>query len=83
MRNDTTNQPALNPTAEPVNPPATNSTLSQLVYTPQELEPLLRLSKNTVNKLLNSGQLRAVRCGRKWLIPQGAILEYLAGGVQS
>ena len=50
------------------------------IYTPKDLELILRLSKNTVNALLNSGQLRAVRCGRKWLIPHAAVLEFLAQG---
>lgn len=50
------------------------------VYTPKDLELILHLSKNTVNALLNSGQLRAVRCGRKWLIPHAAVLEFLAQG---
>lgn len=55
----------------------TTSFLTQLVYTPHEIEILLQLSKNTVNAMLNSGKLRAVRCGRKWLIPRDALMEFL------
>lgn len=63
--------------------PSLTPVLTQLVYTSRDLEQLLRLSKNTINALLNSGQLRAIRCGRKWLIPRDAILEFLAqGGVR-
>lgn len=51
--------------------------LTQLVYTPREVEVLLHLSKNTVNSLLNRGTLRGRRVGRKWLIPRGAIQEFL------
>lgn len=53
--------------------------LSQVTYTPKQVEPILQLSKNTVNALLNSGDLRAVRCGRKWIIPRDAIIEFLSG----
>lgn len=52
----------------------------RLVFTPKEIEPLLGLSKNSVNALLNSGRLRAVRYGRRWLIPREAINEFLSGG---
>lgn len=54
--------------------------LAPQVYTPKEVQILLRLSKNTVNALLNSGQLRAIRYGRKWLIPKDAITEFLKEG---
>lgn len=50
-----------------------------LVYTPKDLERLLCLSKNSVNTLLRSGQLRSVRYGRKWLIPRSALEEFLNG----
>lgn len=48
-----------------------------LVYTPKEIERLLGLSKNSVNALLRSGQLRSIRYGRKWLIPRSALEEFL------
>lgn len=49
------------------------------VYTSQEAEHELRLSKNSVNMLLRTGQLRSVRAGRKYLIPVEAIDEFLKG----
>lgn len=55
-------------------------TASKLVLTPKEVESLLGLSKNSVNALLRSGRLRAVRYGRRWLIPREAVTEFLAGG---
>ncbi|WP_019588737.1 helix-turn-helix domain-containing protein [Deinococcus apachensis] len=55
-------------------------TASKLVLTPKEVEPLLGLSKNSVIALLRSGRLRAVRYGRRWLIPREAVAEFLAGG---
>jgi excisionase family DNA binding protein len=53
------------------------SSKAVLVYTPAEVGELLNLSKNSVNTLLRSGKLRAVRFGRKWLIPRSAVHEYL------
>lgn len=50
-----------------------------LVYRPRDIERLLCLSKNSVNALLRSGQLRSVRYGRKWLIPRSALEEFLSG----
>ena len=57
---------------------------NKLVLTPKEVEPLLGLSKNSVNALLRSGRLRAVRYGRRWLIPHAAINEFLnsSGGLE-
>lgn len=52
---------------------------TQLVYSPKDLEPLLKLSKNTVNALLRSGRLRSVRVGRRYLIPKEALLAFLSG----
>lgn len=51
----------------------------KLVYNPKELEPLLQLSKNTINALLRSGRLRSVRVGRRYLIPRDAVQQFLAG----
>lgn len=55
------------------------ATEDALVYMPKDIERLLCLSKNSVNALLRSGQLRAVRYGRKWLIPRSAVEEFLNG----
>ncbi|MPY67183.1 helix-turn-helix domain-containing protein [Deinococcus sp. SDU3-2] len=53
--------------------------VTPLVYTPRNIEGLLCLSKNSVNALLRSGQLRSIRYGRKWLIPRSALEEFLNG----
>ena len=60
--------------------PSEKPHLAPQVYTPKEVQTLLLLSKNTVNVLLNSGQLRAVRYGRKWLIPKDSVAEFLRPG---
>jgi excisionase family DNA binding protein len=49
----------------------------QTVYVPSEIQPILRLSRTGVAALLHSGQLRAIRVGRKWLIPASALNEFL------
>ena len=61
----------------------TGLTQEKLVYTPKELEPLLQLSKNTINALLRSGRLRSVRVGRRYLIPREALQQFLAGSSKS
>ncbi|EYB68562.1 hypothetical protein DEIPH_ctg021orf0081 [Deinococcus phoenicis] len=53
--------------------------LDRLVYTPEELLPILRMGKNTLNALLRSGTLRSIRSGRRYLIPRDAVLDFLAG----
>lgn len=61
----------------------TELTQEKLVYNPKELEPLLQLSKNTINALLRSGRLRSIRVGRRYLIPREAVQQFLAGAAQS
>lgn len=61
----------------------TEPTQEKFVYNPKELEPLLQLSKNTINALLRSGRLRSVRVGRRYLIPREAVQQFLAGVAQS
>ena len=56
----------------------TPSQTVQTVYVPSELQAILRLSKTGVAALLHSGELRAIRVGRKWLIPASALNEFLA-----
>lgn len=48
-----------------------------LVYTVNHVMPLLKLSRNSVHKLLSTGALASVRCGRKYLIPVDAVQRYL------
>ena len=56
---------------------AAHAARKKLVYTPKDLEGLLGLSKNSINALLRSGRIRSVRYGRKWLIPESAVEEFL------
>lgn len=56
---------------------------SIMIYKPEELIPLLRISRNSVYELLRSGQIRSVKIGKRYLIPKNAIIEFLNGPSQS
>lgn len=49
------------------------------VYTPKEVAPMLRLHINSVYELVATGELRAIRVGRKILISETAIGEFING----
>lgn len=44
-----------------------------------EVAEALGVHRDTVSKMLNSGNIRAVRAGRTWKIPLSALEEYLSG----
>lgn len=48
-----------------------------IVLTPAEVMDILDVGKNTMYRLLNTGELRAVRIGRSWRITGNALEEYL------
>ena len=48
-----------------------------IVLTPAEAMDILGVGKNTIYRLLNSGELRGVRVGRSWRITGDALEEYL------
>jgi DNA binding domain, excisionase family len=47
------------------------------VLTVEEARAILGLSRNPFTDLLKTGQIKAVKAGRKWLIPQWAIDQFL------
>jgi len=48
------------------------------VYEIKDCMKTLKLSRNTVAKLISSGQLKAVKAGdRRWLIPAWALNDFL------
>ena len=47
------------------------------VLTPADAMDILRIGKNTMYHLLNSGQLRGIRIGRSGKITADALEEYL------
>lgn len=46
--------------------------------TPQEAAGRLAVNIRTIYRLIDAGELRAVRVGRVWRIPMDALQEYLA-----
>ncbi|GGK95514.1 helix-turn-helix domain-containing protein [Deinococcus radiotolerans] len=57
--------------------------IAPLVYTVQEVMTSLNLSRNSVIKLLTTGELASQKFGRKWLVPREAVQSFLhrqAGG---
>ncbi|MGY1754872.1 helix-turn-helix domain-containing protein [Blastococcus sp. SYSU D01042] len=44
-----------------------------------EVAAIMRVSKMTVYRLVHGGELAAVRVGRSFRVPEGAVREYLSG----
>lgn len=49
------------------------------VLTVAEVREVLRLGEHTVYALIRTGRLRALRAGRRWIIPKDAVVDFLAG----
>jgi len=47
------------------------------ILTVEEVAEMLYIGKNTVYKLLDSGELSAFRIGRVWKIPRDSIEEFI------
>ena len=48
-------------------------------YTIEEVAKVLQVNQRTVNRLLERGELRGVKVGRLWRIPEAALDAYLRG----
>ena len=48
-----------------------------MIYRPAELMRVLGLGRNTVYALLRSGRIRSVKIGRRYLVTQEALHEFL------
>lgn len=53
------------------------SGISLKVYTPAEVARILRTGKNRVYELIHSGRLRAISMGKRYLIPEKALVALL------
>ena len=47
------------------------------IITVEELMELLQIGKSTAYQLLDSGEIKAFRIGRKWKIPKNEVYEYI------
>jgi excisionase family DNA binding protein len=53
--------------------------MTKLAYTVQQVAEMLGISYDATRRLINTGKLRARNTGKRYIIPQSAIDEYLAG----
>ena len=42
-----------------------------------ELSEMLAIGRNMAYRLLNSGEIKAFKCGRSWKIPIEAVTQYI------
>lgn len=49
------------------------------VLSPVEAAKYLRRSKNTIYKLLKSGELKGTKCGERYLVSRSGLLAFLNG----
>ena len=47
------------------------------LLTVDELCELLHIGKNSAYRLLENGEIRAMKSGRKWLVSKISVIEYL------
>jgi excisionase family DNA binding protein len=50
------------------------------LYSVEEVAAQLRVSKNTVYRLLRTGELEGLRVGHLWRVRPAAVFEYLRRG---
>ena len=53
-----------------------------VLFTSAEAMEILGVGKNTIYRLLNSGELPAIRIGRSWRIPWDSLEDYLLAKVK-
>lgn len=49
------------------------------VYTVKEASEMLKISKDTLMKMLKNKTIHSVRAGARWIIPKSALNDYLEG----
>ena len=45
----------------------------------EDIMDVLKIGRNSAYKLINSGEIKSIRVGRKIRIPKGFLLDYLYG----
>lgn len=53
------------------------------ILTPEDVMEYLDIGKNSVYDILNSGELKAFKIGRKWKIPRKELDNYINNQVNS
>ena len=51
------------------------------IYTKAEAQRILRVGTNKIGELLATGRIKAIKEGRRWLIPAESLKEFISGGI--
>ena len=52
-------------------------------YTLEEVEGILKVTRRTIYNYIKGGQLKAVKMGKYWRVPQKALEEFVEHGTES
>ena len=55
--------------------------MEKIIYTPKEASDMLNIGMNKTYELLKTNKIRAIREGRRFLIPAESIKLYLRNGL--
>lgn len=47
------------------------------VVTPEDIQKMLRIGRNSVYDLLKQGKIKSLRVGKKYLIPKTSVINFL------
>ena len=53
------------------------------IYTKAEAQRILRVGSNKIGELLGTGRIKAIKEGRRWLIPSSSLNNFINEGVQN
>lgn len=51
-----------------------------ILYTVNEVADTLRVHARTAYRLITKGDIRAIRIGSQWRVPEAALLEFIESG---
>jgi len=51
-----------------------------MTLTVEEIATILRVGRNTAYRLVQAGDIRCIRCGRKIIIPRESLEKFLSEG---
>ena len=47
------------------------------IVTPEDIQKMLRIGRNSVYYLLKQGKIKSLRVGKKYLIPKTSVINFL------
>gem|GEM_PF-635870 len=63
-----------------MNSAAMNDSLTPVLLTVKEVASALRVHYRTAYRMVTSGELKAIKIGKQWRVPQSALLEFIEDG---